>query len=549
MNKALVVALSYLVVGLLWIFFSDALVFALWGDLPEVMQLIQNYKGYTFVILSAVLVYVFVTQTLNAEKRGSKLISQTESRLINAQQVSKTGSWETDLVTLSIYWSDETYRIFELDPAQFKPTHTTFLEYVHPDDKEMVDAAFKKSFLSPEINSIEHRIVTVNNNLKYVEENWQIMFDAAGKPVAAAGTCHDITEQKKAEEAILESERKYRYLFENNPMPIWVTDLAEQRFLAVNQAAINHYGYTREEFLNLTAFDIRPEEEKEAFRRFLEKEIYGVNTGAIWTHLKKNGEQIEAEVIAHHIDFEHKKARLVLINDVTEKLKTQAQLAESYKQVQRLASHLQSIREQERTHIAREIHDELGQQLTAIKFDASWLKRQLKEGDERIQERLTGLISLIDHTVKTVRRISSELRPGIIDELGLAETIEWQSREFEKRTGIKIKQRISTIESEVDKDIAINIFRVYQETLTNISRHAAATLVETTLEEKDGNLLLTVKDNGTGFDLEEVKDKKTLGITGMKERAFLFRGHLIIESRKGEGTLIQLVVPLHKQNE
>ena len=200
------------------------------------------------------------------------------------------------------------------------------------------------------------------------------------------------------------------------------------------------------------------------------------------------------------------------------------------------------MREEERTSIAREIHDELGQQLTGLKMDISWLTRKLVTDDPVIKERTKEMIELADETVKTVRRISSDLRPGILDDLGLIAALEWQCAEFEKRSGIKSAFSASVTEVNCDRNLATGIFRVYQEALTNVMRHSGASKVDSTLAEKGSKIILTITDNGKGFDLFEAKNKKTLGLLGMQERARMFGGELNIISEKNKGTTITLAV-------
>jgi signal transduction histidine kinase len=192
--------------------------------------------------------------------------------------------------------------------------------------------------------------------------------------------------------------------------------------------------------------------------------------------------------------------------------------------------------------MAREIHDELGQQLTGLKMDVSWIIRKSTSADKVIGEKLSAMITLIDETMKTVRRISSELRPGILDDLGLIPALEWQTQEFEKRTGIKTLFHAAVNDFTPERELSTNIFRVYQEALTNIARHANASLVKTELQQVNGLVSLVVEDNGQGFDTNGVK-KNSLGLVGMKERARIFKGELIIDSKRSHGTVIMLKVP------
>lgn len=229
--------------------------------------------------------------------------------------------------------------------------------------------------------------------------------------------------------------------------------------------------------------------------------------------------------------------------DISDRMEAESKLRERTEEIQRLTAHLEKIQEEERTRIAREIHDELGQQLTGLKMDASWVSKKILTEDPLIHQKLSTMLSLIDETVKTVRRISSELRPGILDDLGLIPALEWQSQEFEKRTGIKTTFHTDVGYFNPERNLATNIFRVYQEALTNIARHSQATQVKTTLYEKDGRIVLSVIDNGLGMDKDEESVKNSLGLIGMRERALLFQGELFIESEKHKGTVVTLTVP------
>ncbi|MDP1801417.1 MAG: PAS domain S-box protein [Bacteroidota bacterium] len=473
-------------------------------------------------------------------------ISYSEARLAEAQEVAKVGSWETDLVTLNVNWSKETFRIFEVEELNYKTSHPNFLKFVHPKDREKVETAFTKSLNKKGLNSIEHRIVTSGGQVKYVEERWRIFQNEKEEPVRAIGTCQDITERVQAEKALKESEKKYKYLFENNPMPMLLWDFETLKIIDCNMEALIKYGYSRDEFLSLTMKDIRPPEDIPLMEdQVKSEEVYGKIHKKVWRHKKKNGELMFVSVNAHIIDYEGKRVSLVMIDDVTEKLKAEAELISSYNQLQELTAHLQVIREEERTRIAREIHDELGQQLTALKMDTSMLSKKINVADELVTEKLSNMISLIDDTVKTVRRISSDLRPGILDDLGLIPALEWQGEEYEKRTGIKLLFQTNINDLVLEREISTNVFRIFQEALTNIIRHSSATETNILIEKKEQDLLLIIKDNGQGFEVDNLKKKQSWGIVGMKERAILLKGELIIESKKLQGTTITLKVPIH----
>ena len=237
---------------------------------------------------------------------------------------------------------------------------------------------------------------------------------------------------------------------------------------------------------------------------------------------------------------------LALDSDITERKKAEALLAQSYQDIRQLAAHLQDIREEERTAIAREIHDELGQQLTGLKMDLSWIgKRKIVEEDIEVRQKVLTVMNLLDATIKTVRRIATDLRPSILDDLGLIAAIEWQSQEFEKRSGISTTFISSMEECRYSSVISIGLFRICQETLTNVARHANASKIRISLQERDNaNILLKIEDDGKGFEVGKIGEKKTLGLLGMKERTLMMGGQFRMDSHPGKGTILSVTVPL-----
>jgi len=234
---------------------------------------------------------------------------------------------------------------------------------------------------------------------------------------------------------------------------------------------------------------------------------------------------------------------LSLTHDVTDRKNAEEKLNESYQQIRSLTEHLQKIREEERAHIAREIHDELGQQLTVIKMDISWLGKKISAGDEAAKERFRDLVEILDATVQAVRKISYELRPHLLD-LGLDDAIKWHLKEFEKRSGIKTSFSSSQEESELDDSIKTGLFRIFQESLTNVARHSGASHVHVELIIASNHITLRINDNGRGFNMNKAAEKQTLGILGMKERAIMMGGNYNIESEGGKGTTVMVIVPL-----
>jgi len=234
------------------------------------------------------------------------------------------------------------------------------------------------------------------------------------------------------------------------------------------------------------------------------------------------------------------------VQDITERKRAEEELTYSREQLRNLSLHLQSVREEERTTIAREIHDELGQVLTALKMDLSWLDKKHK-GNKSLEERTKSMLSLVDSTIQTVKRISSELRPGVLDHLGLAAAIEWQAKEFEKHTAISCDVSVDPDDIVLNRQHSTTIFRIFQEALTNVARHAKATKVRISLLEKDDGIVLHVEDNGKGITKKQMNNPQSFGLIGIQERVHFLNGEIRIKGTRNKGTSLIVHIPLGKE--
>jgi PAS domain S-box-containing protein len=246
---------------------------------------------------------------------------------------------------------------------------------------------------------------------------------------------------------------------------------------------------------------------------------------------------------------EQRTAVLIRVNqelrtEIAERERAEKQFRESLDQLRALTARLQSVREEERTSIAREIHDELGQACTAIKMDLALIGRKATKRQTRLLVKVDSATQLVDGMIVTLRRIASDLRPRTLDDLGLTAALEWQAQEFESRTGIRCRIALPQEPLVLDAERSTAIFRIFQESLTNVARHAQATRVEARLERMDNDLFFQVGDNGKGFDAEDVNVRKSLGLVGMKERALLLNGDLNVEGVPGAGTTLTVRIPL-----
>lgn len=314
----------------------------------------------------------------------------------------------------------------------------------------------------------------------------------------------------------------------------------EWRYTFLNDAALTTRTIGREAVLGKVLWDMHPGIKGTVFWDKYHEAMQTKKTVEVEGYYEPMGVWLSIKM------YPSEDGLTVIYADITHRKQAEEEKAKTTEQLRQLNVRLQNIREEERTRISREIHDELGQQLTGIKMDISWIDKKIVSQDPILQKRISDMTSLIDDTVITVRRIASDLRPSILDDLGLISALEWQTQEFEKRTTIKSNFKNDTVDFNPEQELSTAIFRVYQEALTNIIRHAQATLVETTIEKTENDITLIIKDNGCGFDLNEVKNKHSLGLVGMNERVLLFNGTLIIKSEKSKGTSISLKIPLLK---
>src|SRR5215472_443772 len=235
---------------------------------------------------------------------------------------------------------------------------------------------------------------------------------------------------------------------------------------------------------------------------------------------------------------------LELRQEIAERERVEGELKKSLEQLRALAARLQGVREQERAAMAREMHDELGQACTAIKMDLASIGRKTNKRQNHLRMKVHSAMELVDKMIFTVRRIASELRPSTLDDLGLTAALEWQAHEFEMRTGISCFVALPQEQFTLDPSRASAIFRIFQESLTNVARHAQATHVDARLERQRDQLILVLRDNGRGFDAAQTDARRSLGIVGMRERALLLDGDLRIEGLPGSGTTVTLRIPL-----
>jgi two-component system sensor histidine kinase UhpB len=346
-------------------------------------------------------------------------------------------------------------------------------------------------------------------------------------------------------------EGRYRMLFERSPLPMWVVDTETLRFLAVNDAALRLYEYSREEFLALTAREIGPTHDHAAFRDFLSREAE-VQHGH-FRHLKKTGEPIDIEAVGHLVAWRGRPARLVQINDITERLRTQQtlerlnrELEVSHERLRALSRRLFEVQEEERKRLARDLHDDVGQALTALKIQLESLARP--GGELAPRSRVDEIVDTVQHTLERVRQLSLSLRPPQLDDLGLAAALRSHLDRQARVAGLQAHFEAEDAPPALAPDAETACFRVAQEAINNVLRHARARNLWVRLFTAGGRLAISVRDDGRGFDLDAVRARAangaSLGLVGMEERMALAGGSFELRSTPGQGTVLLATFPM-----
>src|SRR6266699_3698409 len=374
----------------------------------------------------------------------------------------------------------------------------------------------------------------------------------AAVAVAALGLVHrQITKRRAAEGALYDVEARVAGMGES-AMDAIITVDENQHVVLFNAAAESLFGCPRKQAIGAPLAWFIPErfraEHERHIRRFGETGTSSRRMGGqrIVTGLRRNGEEFPIDASISQTVESGQKLYTVILRDVTERVRAEEALRRSKEELRELASAANSVREQEKSRIARELHDELAQALTALKMDATWIAERLPPSETTLAEKLTAMQAMLDTTVAATRRISADLRPLMLDDLGLVPAAEWLVQNFTERTGIHCELAVGAPDLELAEPYASAVFRILQESLTNVARHAQASLVEVALDREDGAVTLMVRDNGRGFSPADPRKPNSFGLMGLRERAYLLGGEVEVASGRGRGTTIEVRIPIRQ---
>ncbi|MBI1790040.1 MAG: PAS domain S-box protein [Acidobacteria bacterium] len=469
-------------------------------------------------------------------------LREDQQRLELVIQASNIAFADLDLATNQAYFSPESRERLGLEARDSSAMLAEWQSRLHPEDFKRLTDAFNAYFANPSgVLENEYRLRHKDGSYRWWLRRVTALCGEDGKPCRLLSSHLDITGRKQAEQELRESQERLSLAVQASRIGFWDWNVQTNE-VYFSPEYKGQLGYADHEFPN------RLEE--------AESRVYPGDRGRLVSttkaYLQHPGPNYQVEFRMRHRDGSYRwmQTGATLLRDAQGKPHrmlgshldiTERKLAEE--QLRELAGRLQAAREEQRALIARELHDELGQLLTAVKMDVARLAQRLPPGAAGSRKNTQLTLDLVDTTIQAVRNISTGLRPGVLD-LGLAAALEWQAQEFAARTGISCRLELPAQEVDLAPDRSTALFRIFQETLANIAGHSGAVQVEARLELRDGEILLEVRDDGKGIPKEALESRKSLGILGMRERALLLGGEFSIERQPDRGTLVRTRIPL-----
>lgn len=673
-KRAFNIVAIYLFVSILWIFFSDKIVGSLNISASTATE-IEIIKGWLFVTATSLLLYYLIKNSmreaesikdkLKENEKLYKLISENTDDVIFLIEVTgkKLTYISPSIQKLSGYSPEEILN----KPIKDSLTTESFDFFINSLPERI--AAFESNNESASVQIDDIDLLHKNNSIINTEVVTTLIQNTSGKVTQILGVARDISVFKRSEEVLRESEKKFRQLFMNQPHPMWIYDVGTLKFIEANDAAVNQYGYSRDEFLSMTISDICPREDVPLLLENIKTHNETFQKDRRWRNIKKDGSMINVEVSSHSLppdgnlqsrivmamditeqvmaeialseseekyrsifdnscvaillttpdggilsandfackmfgrteeeicqvgrqgladlsdprllkvleerntlgkvtgvfrlmrkngtkfeaevssaiftDKEGNKKTSMIIHDLTDQKEAEEQLKAVGEQMRALASHIQTVREEERAFIAREMHDELGQILSSLKMNLILLHRQTEDWKndfniDKVNKEIKSMNGMVDRAVTRVRKLITQLRPELLDKLGLIPALEWYVDEFSRDSKIQCQFQNEFDELQLDSNTELTVFRIVQESLTNISKHSGASLAFVRLFKNYDKIVLEISDNGKGIELNDLTGTKSFGLLGMKERAHIIGGDLNFSGVPGQGTIVKL---------
>jgi PAS domain S-box-containing protein len=492
-----------------------------------------------------------VTERLRIEELQKEFTNRQRAlvhSLIEAERVARLGNWEWDLRTGKVERSPMLYELLGLRPGDLGGEPADFQRHVHAADRERMQTALRQSATDGTPYDQKYRLVRADGTVLWVHSVARVARDDEGRPIRLTGATRDITDEHATMQALRKSRRRLREAERIARIGHWEWRVEENRFWRSDTiyeavgATENEAGTTVEDFLAM----VHPED-RARMKELLDRcSRQGISWDTEYRILRSDGAVRHLHSVSKVTSFSNGVPRTVLgvTRDVTEQHQAAEEIRRSREELRRLSGKLLVLQEEERTRIARELHDEFGQALTALKIDVAWLRGHLHAEQEELRQKAGEMAALLDSTIRAMRKTVMELRPAILDEAGFAEAVRWQLDQFQARSGLQVRLSTRGRGREKRDGVSGPLFRILQEALTNVLRHANASRVEVTLTESGEGFEMTITDDGSGFDVERARQAHSYGLLGMRERAELIGGKLSILTEQGKGTTITLRCPV-----
>ena len=475
-------------------------------------------------------------------KRTLENLRVSNERFNTVVKATNDAIWDWDLVTNKVFMVGDTYKkLFGYDIVDAHSPGDLWENIIHPEDRERVVAKLWKLIREGGASKWEdeYRLRRNDGEYAYVHDRGHLIYSPDQRPIRMIGAIQDITARKQSEETILASEEKYRQIFYKNPFSTWIFDLDSLQIVEVNDAALEKYGFDKNEFHQLTMRDIHSPGEAEDFMEYL-KTATELQAGSrkLWHHHKKSGDVMIVEVTSHLIDYFGKMCMQVIINDVTERIRLEKELALQQKlKQQQITEVVLGAQERERFELGQELHDNINQILATSKL---YLDVAIEEREPRF-ELLAKSRKNISMAIEEIRKLSRELITPSLNDLGLVQSIKELIRSIQMVKKMKIRLIISGVdEQSLQPEQKINIYRIIQEQLNNILKHAHASVVVLELNKIKEQILLRVTDDGKGFDPR--MRRKGVGLSNIISRAELYNGKVEIDSAPGKGCRLEVIL-------
>jgi len=549
-NIPLKVAAIYSLTGALWILLSDLLLQLLIAD-PDLITRLSMLKGWVFIAVTTLILYRLIARDHAEVRRSGETVREREELLCNVLETLPVGVWLLDREGKITHGNPAGQRIWG-------GAHFVGMEQFGEYKGWRLETGKRIEALEwGAARAIREGKVTIGEEIeiegfdgisRIILHSAVPLRDQQNVIVGAVVVNEDITSRKRMEESLRDQEGIYRELFENNPQPMWVYALETMEFLAVNDAAVEHYGYSRQEFLRMTLRDIHSPDDIPSLTASVGKDRDRLAKIGVWQHRKKDTVPIDVEITTHDMLFDGRAARLVLIKDITEQKRMERENAAYQDKLRFLASEMSLIEERERRQLATILHDQIGQVLALAKIKLGALQAAGSAGE--CHRSADEIRELLEQAITSSRSLTFELSPPILYELGFETALQALCEKFQQQHGLRIEFVTDHEPKPLPDDMQIHFFRAVRELLVNIVKHGLAESARVSCRRDGSRLLIVVADDGKGFepsaDVTQSPGTRGFGLFSIRERLHHLGGEITVESTPGCGTRVTLAAQLQE---